>query len=61
MSSGQVQATTINPNVFNPEALVGNYQGIVLDLTVIENGQPVRQLSGYGMLRIDAERGARKK
>jgi Bacterial pre-peptidase C-terminal domain len=39
------------------EALVGNYQGIVLDLTVIEKGQPVRQLSGYGVLRIDSERG----
>ena len=40
-----------------PEALVGNYQGIVLDLTVTENGQAVRQLSGYGILRVDAERG----
>ncbi len=44
-----------------PEALVGNYQGIVLDLTVIDNGQSVRQLSGSGMLRIDAERGAKPK
>ncbi len=40
-----------------PEALVGNYQGIVLDLTVIDHGQPVRQLSGAGLLRVDAERG----
>jgi hypothetical protein len=40
-----------------PEALVGNYQGIVLDLTVTEKGQAVRQLSGSGILRIDAERG----
>lgn len=40
------------------DALVGNYQGIVLDLTVLENGQSIRQLSGSGMLRIDAERGA---
>jgi hypothetical protein len=39
------------------EALVGNYQGIVLDVTVIHNGQAVRQLSGSGILRIDAERG----
>jgi hypothetical protein len=39
------------------DALVGNYQGITLDLTVIEDGQSVRQLSGYGLLRIDAERG----
>jgi hypothetical protein len=44
-----------------PEALVGNYQGVVLDLTVIDNGQPVRQLSGYGLLRIDAERGTKVK
>jgi hypothetical protein len=43
-----------------PEALVGNYQGVVLDLTVVENGQAVRQLSGYGILRVDAERGVKK-
>jgi hypothetical protein len=41
------------------EALVGNYQGITLDLTVTENGQAVRQLTGYGLLRIDAERGTK--
>ncbi len=40
------------------EALVGNYQGVVLDLSVTENGQSVRQLTGSGMLRVDAERGA---
>ncbi len=40
------------------EALVGNYQGVVLDVTVTDNGQSVRQLSGSGILRIDAERGA---
>ena len=40
------------------DALVGNYQGVVLDVTVIDNGQSVRQLSGNGILRIDAERGA---
>jgi hypothetical protein len=44
-----------------PEALVGNYQGVVLDLTVIDNGQAVRQLSGYGQLRVDAERGTQTK
>jgi len=43
------------------EALVGSYQGIVLDLTVIDNGQPVRQLSGSGILRVDAERGVPEK
>lgn len=41
------------------DSLVGNYQGITLDLTVFEDGQSVRQLSGSGLLRIDAERGAR--
>ena len=41
-----------------PEALVGNYQGVVLDVTVTDKGQAVRQLSGSGVLRIDAERGA---
>lgn len=44
-----------------PEALVGNYQGIVLDLTVTDNGQSIRQLSGYGILRVDAERGVQPK
>jgi hypothetical protein len=43
------------------ESLVGNYQGIVLDVTVGEGGQSVRQLSGSGLLRIDAERGAKPK
>ncbi len=43
------------------DALVGNYQGIVLDLTVTDNGQSVRQLSGSGVLRVDAERGVAPK
>ncbi len=41
------------------ECLTGGYQGITLDLTVTEEGQAVRQLSGYGTLRIDAERGVK--
>ncbi|MDB5388122.1 MAG: hypothetical protein JWM11_3768 [Planctomycetaceae bacterium] len=41
------------------ECLTGGYQGITLDLTVTEEGQAVRQLSGSGTLRIDAERGVR--
>lgn len=40
------------------EALLGNYKGVVFDVIVMENGQAVRQLSGDGQLRIDAERGA---
>ncbi len=43
------------------EALVGNYTGVTMDLTVIEKGQAVRQLSGYGILRVDAERGVKPK
>jgi hypothetical protein len=43
------------------DALVGNYQGIVLDLTVTDNGHSVRQLSGSGVLRVDAERGVSPK
>lgn len=44
-----------------PDALLGNYQGVVLDVTVMENGQAVRQLTGYGQLRVDAERGTKGK
>lgn len=41
------------------EALVGNYQGVALDITVMDKGQKIRQLTGYGQLRIDTERGAK--
>jgi hypothetical protein len=41
------------------EALVGSYQGVVMDLTVTENGQAIRQLSGSGIVRVDAERGTK--
>jgi hypothetical protein len=41
------------------ECLTGGYQGITLEMTVIEDGQAVKQLSGYGTLRIDAERGVK--
>jgi len=43
------------------DCLVGSYQGITLELTVIDDGQAVRQLTGYGMLRIDSERGGSAK
>jgi hypothetical protein len=39
------------------DALLGNFQGVALDLTVMEDGQPLRQISGNGMLRIDPQRG----
>ena len=38
------------------ECLLGSYQGMTLDVTVVEDGQSVRQLTGTGLLRIDAER-----
>ncbi len=41
------------------ECLTGGYQGIKLDLIVTEEGHAVRQLSGFGTLRIDAERGVK--
>jgi hypothetical protein len=41
------------------DCLVGSYQGITLDLTVIDDGQSVRQLSGFGTLRIDPPRGTK--
>ena len=41
------------------ECLTGGYQGITLEVTVLEDGQAVKQLSGYGTLRIDAERGVK--
>lgn len=43
------------------DALVGNYQGVVMDITVTDKGQAVRQLSGSGILRVDAERGVAPK
>jgi len=41
------------------DCLTGGYQGITLEVTVLEEGQAVKQLSGYGTLRIDAERGVK--
>lgn len=41
------------------DCLTGGYQGMTLDVTVTEEGQSVRQLTGNGTLRIDAERGVK--
>ncbi len=41
------------------DCLVGSYQGITLEVSVVEDGQSVRQLTGYGLLRIDVERGVK--
>lgn len=43
------------------ECLVGGYQGMTLDVTVVEDGQAVRQLCGSGTLRIDSPRGVAAK
>ncbi len=40
-----------------PEALVGQYAGIVCEVTVEENGQIIRQQAGTGVLRVDPSRG----
>ncbi len=41
------------------ECLVGTYQGVTLEVTVTDEGQSVRQLTGSGTLRIDVERGVK--
>ena len=40
------------------DALVGQYPGIVCELTVEESGQAVRQQAGTGVLRVDPKRGS---
>ncbi len=42
-----------------PEALVGLYKEIFCEVTLVENGQNVRQQSGAGVLRIDPTRGVK--
>lgn len=41
------------------DCLLGTYQGVTLEVTVTDEGQAVRQLTGSGVLRIDAERGVK--
>ena len=43
------------------DALVGQYKEITAEITILENGQPIRQQSGNGTLRVDPEREARGK
>lgn len=42
-----------------PEALVGLYKEIFCEVTLIENGQSIRQQSGSGVLRVDPTRGVK--
>ncbi len=39
-----------------PDALVGQYPGVVCEVTLEENGQSVRQQTGSGVLRVDPAR-----
>jgi hypothetical protein len=39
------------------EALLGQYRDIFCEVTLTENGQPMREQSGYGVLRIDTPKG----
>ncbi|MGV3486866.1 MAG: hypothetical protein ACO1RT_20795, partial [Planctomycetaceae bacterium] len=39
------------------DSLVGSYRGMTLDVTVDDEGQSVRQFTGSGTLRVDAQRG----
>jgi hypothetical protein len=40
------------------EALVGQYPGLLCEVTVEENGQVIRQQAGTGTLRVDPRRGS---
>jgi hypothetical protein len=41
-----------------PDVLVGQYNGIVCEVTFEENGQSIRQQTGSGVLRVDPARGS---
>lgn len=41
------------------DSLVGSYRGMTLEVSVEDNGQVVRQFTGSGTLRIDAQRGGK--
>lgn len=41
------------------DSLVGSYRGMTLDVTIDDNGQAVRQFTGSGTLRVDAQRGGK--
>lgn len=41
------------------DALVGQYKEIAAEVTILENGQPVRQQSGSGTLRVDPAKGGK--
>ncbi len=56
ISSGDKQVRF--PIEATTEALVGQYSGILCEVTVEENGQTIRQQAGTGVLRVDPKRGS---
>lgn len=41
------------------DALLGQYKNIFCEITIVEDGQEIRQQTGAGTLRIDAKRGSK--
>lgn len=41
-----------------PDALVGSYNGVACEITVASDDAPVKQIAGYGALRVDPARKA---
>ena len=42
----------------SPDALVGSYNGVACEITVEQDGHAVKQVAGYGALRVDPARKA---
>ena len=42
----------------SPDALVGSYNGVACEITVENGGTAVKQVAGYGALRVDPARKA---
>jgi len=41
------------------DALEGQYKEIAAEITIVQNGQPIRQQSGSGTLRVDPTKGGK--
>ena len=42
----------------SPDALVGSYNGVACEIVVENGGTPLKQIAGYGAVRIDPARKA---
>ena len=42
----------------SPDALVGSYNGVACEIIVDKGGTPLKQIAGYGSLRVDPARKA---